>query len=555
MAVDLGANWILASAKEQWDRQLALILLFGLSNGILYACLLPLWDGFDEPFHYGYVTSLSVDHRLPTLHNTNISQEVQQSLRLTPLAPALSRAIPDTSSLDEWLSLSEAERSARRVSLDALPSGLRREKSGVPNYEAQQAPLAYMLLAPLDWLLSNEPLGKRILVIRLAISVSSTLLLACASIALFQALGLERRFRNIALFLLFATQTTWAAVAHVGNDWLAIPVSASFLAALAVLVKRGGQKPAVWLAILFSAGLLAKAYFLAFVPIFLAALLRELVRKTLRPTAVLLTAAMPFVIAGPWYLRNLILYGSVQGTNESASGIGMARTLEAFPQINWLTSIVRLARGGLWTGNWSFIVFPRWPLNPELVLAGAALVVLIAGRRKLASSERWVLGTCAMFLLAMAYQQASVWAFTGGAIAGAEPWYLECIMPGIVSLVALGLQNGAWAGRLLAGLLALVSGGISAASYVGILFPWYGGFRGHGSLEVLRWWRSADSASVLSTVTIVPAACLFVLLTLFLGFLAVAIVVVCRQAVQRIRSEPKGMENNPHELNGRPLPL
>ena len=43
------------------------LLLCGALNAILYAGLLPLWDGFDEPFHYGYVQYLRTHGSLPVL--------------------------------------------------------------------------------------------------------------------------------------------------------------------------------------------------------------------------------------------------------------------------------------------------------------------------------------------------------------------------------------------------------------------------------------------------------------------------------------------------------
>jgi hypothetical protein len=512
---------------------------------------LPLWDGFDEPFHYGYVTTLSVDHRLPTLHQTNLSQEIQQSLHLTPLGSVLSHALPGTTSLDEWLALPDGERSARRASLASLPPVTRRESSDLGNQEAQQAPLAYVLLVPLDWLFSSVSLAPRILAMRLAICVSSTLLLAGAGLALFRAVGLERRFRNMAMFLLFATQMTWAAIAHVGNDWLAIPLATAFLAALAVLVKRGGKEPAICLAVFLTLGLLTKAYFLAFVPVFLAALLRESLLKKLQPTTLWLAMAIPLLAAGPWYVRNLLLYGSASGTQESVAGVGLFRTLQAVPQINWLAATIRLARASLWTGNWSFISFPRWPLNLELILAGIALVILIAGRRKLAAPERWVLATCGVFLLAMAYQEAAMWAFTNGSNSQAEPWYLQCVMPGIVSMVALGLQRGAWAGRVLAALLTLAAVGVSAASYLAALLPWYGGLRDRGSAALIQWWLHADPFGVLATVTIASTPWLCGLLILFVGLLVAATVMVCRG----ISSRSMGLEPDLGDLERKPIPL
>jgi hypothetical protein len=509
-------------------RRLILLLFFGAANALLYACLLPLWEGFDEPFHYAYVTSLSADHQIPALGRTAVSREIEQSLFLTPLPYVMSHPFVGTSSFDDWGALSVTERLARRNALEALPRPLRREPSELPNHEAQQAPLAYILLAPLDWLLSDKPLTSRILTMRLAISLVSTLLLAGASIALFRALGLERRFQDTALFCLFATPMTWAAIAHIGNDWLAIPVATAFLAALVVFSKERGKCSVIWLSIFLSAGLLTKAYFLAFIPIFVAILFSQVIRRNLTRVALLQAMLIPLVVAGPWYMRNLLLYGTVSGTQESVAGIGIVRTLGALPHINWIVSFVRLARSSIWTGNWSYISFPRAPLHVELIMVGLAFALLFAGRRKLASAERWLLATCAVFLLAVAYAQAAMWAFN----AGPGTWYLPAIAPGVLCLAALGLQRGAWFGRILAILLAVTAAGISAYSYLGVLFPWYGGFRGSGVGQILGWWLNGNP-SLLSTVALVSSPWLFWLLSIFWGLLIVATVTVIRGSVER----------------------
>ena len=313
------------------------------------------------------------------------------------------------------------------------------------------------------------------------------------------------------------------------NDWLAITISTAFLAALAILSKRGGQRPATWLSIFLALGLLTKAYFLAFIPIFVAALFGQVMRTKLKPVAFLEVAAIPLVVAGPWYWRNLVLYGTASGTQESVAGIGILRTLAALPHINWIVSFVRLARSSIWTGNWSSISFPRAPLNAELIMAGLAVAFLMVGRRKLASGERWVLATCAVFLLAMAYQLAAMWAFTGGLSAEAEPWYLQCIAPGFLSLVALGLQRSAWVDRILARLLVITAAGISAFSYLGVLFPWYGGFRGSSAADTFGWWLHGNPSS-LSTVALVPPPWPFWLLSVFFGSLIAATATVIKES-------------------------
>jgi len=40
--------------KRRW-----LLLTYALINAALYSILLPLWEGFDEPFHFGYVQYLA----------------------------------------------------------------------------------------------------------------------------------------------------------------------------------------------------------------------------------------------------------------------------------------------------------------------------------------------------------------------------------------------------------------------------------------------------------------------------------------------------------------
>ena len=52
-------------------------MLFGLVNACLYSALLPLWEGFDEAFHYGYVETLWQTHRLPVLGRTLLPADVE----------------------------------------------------------------------------------------------------------------------------------------------------------------------------------------------------------------------------------------------------------------------------------------------------------------------------------------------------------------------------------------------------------------------------------------------------------------------------------------------
>src|SRR5580700_9176037 len=103
---------------------------------MLYAALLPLWEGFDEAFHYSYVETLWQTRRLPVLGSTLVPEDVFKSFRLTPVSYVVHRWIPEATSYENWLLLPRVEKERRRTELDLLRP--ERHCSSRPNYEAHQ---------------------------------------------------------------------------------------------------------------------------------------------------------------------------------------------------------------------------------------------------------------------------------------------------------------------------------------------------------------------------------------------------------------------------------
>src|SRR5690242_15959251 len=176
-----------------------LVFALALVNAVLYSCLLPLWEGFDEPFHFGYVESIEVWRELPVLHQTQVSEEISRSLKLVPLSWLLSRAIPGSTSFEQWFKLTREEKLRRERELASLSRALKREPSDLVNYEAQQAPLAYLLLAPVDGAVQPLALRKEILRLRLFGAVIATLVLYVSLAILLRKLGVEGYFQVAAL--------------------------------------------------------------------------------------------------------------------------------------------------------------------------------------------------------------------------------------------------------------------------------------------------------------------------------------------------------------------
>src|SRR5580700_461638 len=96
------------------------ILMFGILNACLYSGLLPLWEGFDEPFHYAYVESLWQTHRLPVLGRTLIPNDVSESFALAPISYIVHRWIPQATTFDAWFQLPQLEKERRRNELNRL---------------------------------------------------------------------------------------------------------------------------------------------------------------------------------------------------------------------------------------------------------------------------------------------------------------------------------------------------------------------------------------------------------------------------------------------------
>src|SRR5277367_3730876 len=142
-----------------------LLIAYALVNAVIYSGLLPLWEGFDEPFHFGYVQRLANGQGLPDARTARLSGEVYTSLLLAPASQAVKQNLPQVTSYAEYFSWPAQRRSEVRRELDAIPSGRRWQSSELSNYEAHQPPLAYMLLALPERLLSDVPLPARVAIL------------------------------------------------------------------------------------------------------------------------------------------------------------------------------------------------------------------------------------------------------------------------------------------------------------------------------------------------------------------------------------------------------
>src|ERR1051326_1025998 len=214
-----------ASAPIPASRNLRLaVLLFGAINAVLYAGLTPLWEGFDEPFHYAYLQQIWKTRSLPVQKRTCLPEEVWQSFAFAPASHVVKRNLPMVTTFEDYFRLPATERLSRRRQLEQLDSHLAEVDSSCPNYESQQAPLAYILLAPINQLWARTPLPSRVFRLRLVCALISSLATGLLVQRIANSLALKEIHQFTAVFLVYASQMFYVTTAHVANDWLALPL-------------------------------------------------------------------------------------------------------------------------------------------------------------------------------------------------------------------------------------------------------------------------------------------------------------------------------------------
>ena len=510
-----------------------LLALFGAANCLTYALLLPLWEGFDEPFHFAYAQYLSANKRLPDPQTTRLSREVESSLYLAPASHVVKQNLPQVMTFSEYFELPAGRRTEMRMALDGLPKHLREKQGEISNYEAHQAPLAYLFIAVIEATLSDHTLPHRVLCMRIIFALLGLWILWHAMFALAELLGLDAVFQTLFVFVVLSSQMMTATLSHVANDYLSVPLASVLLARIIAYHCTPTLRNALTASLTLIGGLWAKAYFLAFLPIFFG-----VVASQRRQRHMLIAIALVASLGGPWYIRNVLQTSTLTGMQEARAGMESWTVVRTVPQVKWATVLPATARAMLWTGNNSFETFSRATLNIVITIWTIALIIWWRTRR--GAPEYIASMFCASFLLALAYSAAQSAAFTGKMAAGPSPWYGQVIVPALLLLAVAGLARAGTGGLVIACVCALFSAYITIATYVSKLIPMYGGVEGPSTLALVwnlytssrseKLWLNLQSVMITDHTAIVA-------LTIAVCILAIIIAgALCRKLVVRLRA-------------------
>ena len=410
-----------------------------------YACVLPLWEGFDEYAHYARVECIATSGREP-LRSTPVPADVAESMKQVPTHNGGMR-------YDEFWKLADQR------------GGLPRPAAVV--YEAQQPPLFYWLFAALYRLIRGGSLEGRVIVLRLGC------LLVASSCVPLGFLIARRTFANPALALGATTLTASLplatfSVTHVSNDALA-----AGLGGLVVLLAL--ERRSVPLALALGMALLTKAYFLAFLPPIGLLLLQRGSRK-----AGVSALAGAMVIAGWWYWMTWTRTGSLTGNVilVHPSLGGMAASLARF---DWGKAADSGWTSFVWIGNWSFLPLRSWMYHATALLAWASLAGVVRLIRNHNTQVAFLSAFLASFAMALAYFAVATFAVTG--YPAASGWYSVCLLAPIAIVLFAGLHAAIpdrWKPSAGPSLVTVFLSAELFGTHI-YLLPYYAGFISHGA--------------------------------------------------------------------------
>jgi hypothetical protein len=496
------SKWSPAIRAQSPARLVALVWLCFVLRGFFYCGFVPMWEGFDEWAHYGYIDYLERHSRL-SLSSEPVSREIEESLKVLPVPWIFRLQHPSLTTHDDYWKLPEPERRIREEKLRNLKPG---DAQATPDsqfklYEAQQPPLYYLLLylphkATADW-----PLASRVYVLRFLSVLLASLVIPLGFAAARMALGAWLPSLKLAAFLAVMPELL-INVARVGNESLSIPVFTGLVyCCLRLLRSKAAAGYALSSGLLLGLGLLTKAYFLAAVPVLLLVFAWSWITRPRERRVIAAHAACALLLAGIlsgwWYWRNQRVTGSWSGHMFDAQmkDAGRISLLQNITRVRWYQAVETTFFSHVWFGNWSFLQVRSWIYRlarwaAVLIIAGIFLLVWRLRRGKTGPPIRaedlfLLLLFYLFFALSLAYYVLIAFGATG--FSASQGWYLYCVIVPELVLAAVGYQ--AVLGKKYGAVAFEMSGTLFAALDLYtvhlILVPYYTGLLAHNAKGAL----------------------------------------------------------------------
>lgn len=446
-------------------------------------------------------------------------------MELAPVPWEMRYLPPPSLAEDNFWTLPAQARDERQAAFRAMPSewGRQTATGGLKAYEALQPPLYYWLMAPVLRVVSGASLVWQVTALRWV-----SVLIASLVVPLVFRLGMlvfaDERVAVGAAAVIALMPGMALDVARVGNDSLAV-VLFTLLTVMAIWPDESARRD--WLlGLVLGLGLLTKVYFLTAVP----ALALVLGRRAWRP---FVTAA---AVAGWWYVRNLLITGTLTGLSESVMlrDLGAWGVLRRAFSLPWRTAADAILFSHLYFGGWSSLTVRSWMYH---VLYFVVLLATIGLARRWREAPIRVLAALyGMFWLGEFYNALLEWLSKG--LPGSMGWYLYAAVGAEVVLCVAGLAAllpRRWRGSAAAG-GAILFALLDLYTVHAVAIPYYTGMVRHKANGATGTLHLADFQAVgwsgafarLSAFHAAPAVALVALWAAYLAATGLAVAAALR---------------------------
>src|SRR5687767_3027175 len=293
---------------SSWARlALVLLLVFTLGRGVLWSDFFPAFWAPDEDYHFLYVDHLAMHGSLPD-----------------PAEPLFPEEYTVTTNSIQYLAYAAGPRTTfegdPQASLDevaALPDSAREGSATGRGVGVVHPPLYHVVAAAADRLTGDAPMQTRLTWVRYVTALFGVLAVYAAWLLAAQVL--RRASHQLFVALLVAVQPMIGFLSGIANHDSALIAFFSLAIAFMLFALRTAPRAAqgAWLGGAVALALLVKGSALALLP--LAGLTYAAQAITWRSQwrevakAALIAAGVVLVVAGWWYVRSRIVYGTLTG--------------------------------------------------------------------------------------------------------------------------------------------------------------------------------------------------------------------------------------------------
>jgi hypothetical protein len=494
---------------------LCLLIAFVFLKGLVWSVTVPSFWGSDEDYHFLYIESLTTQGQLPSPDR--------------PLYPPEYGAVAEITLYDSFGSgprrkfAGDPKRSVRELA--KLPDSARDPTLRGRGVGVVHPPGYHLPGAAVNAALGEASVLTRVTVVRFLSAAFAALAVLFAWVLAAQVLT---RFRHqmLAAFLVAVQPILSYLSGIVNHDTALVAFSTAALAMMLFIVRTPPRaRQGAWLAAALVPALLVKGSALALLPLAgLALLLQGLVhrarwREVARSGA--LAALLVVLLAGWWYVRSKIVYGSLTGatTAYTDAGGGGGEGLFTIEILSWAREWIALTYRTYW---WHYIFFEApgtktWWFYLPMGVGGLGVVGLVLAawgeRRRLLSEESPLLR---QIVLCVAAAIAIMLPFIGVDLlrrSGGEGFfanggrYLMPAYPAVATLFVVGLC------RLFRG-RARTPAMLAAAALATLLnlrvydFHWLNRYFGHADVGELLRRLSFDRPEFVTPATIATCAVL-----------------------------------------------